>query len=150
MIKTVINGELGGFGARRKARETGEGVAAVVKAALIDMDYSISVYLAALTEERQKAEQERIQLKADQDRALQALEHALRGLAEGDLGSTISEPLSADFDQLKANYNTSVAKLSDTFGEIINSIRQSASDTREPLGRNRRHGEADRTAGRGA
>ena len=134
MIKTVIAGELGGFGARRKARDTGEGVAAVVKAALIDMDYSISVYLDALTEERQKVEQERLQLKADQDKALQALEQALAGLAEGDLGSTISEPLSADFDQLKTNYNASVAKLSDAFGEIINSIRQSTADTRELSG----------------
>ncbi|MEM5493941.1 globin-coupled sensor protein [Hoeflea sp. AS16] len=134
MIKGLITTELGGFGARRKAAETAEGVAALVKAALIDMDYSITVYLDVLTEEREKAEQEQLRLKAEQDKALQALEQALHGLAAGDLGSTISEPLSADFDQLKANYNASVAKLSEAFGEIITSIRQSESDTRELSG----------------
>ena len=131
LIKTIIESELGGFGTRAKARKASEGVAAVVKAALIDMDYAISVYLDALTEERQMAEQERARLKADQDTAMQALDQALHGLAEGDLGSTISQPLAADFDRLKTNYNSSVAKLSSAFAEIISSVKQSTTDTRE-------------------
>jgi len=134
LIKTIIESELGGFGTRKKASKTSEGVTAVVKAAMIDMDYAISVYLDVLTEERQAAEQERALLKADQDKALRALEQALQSLAEGDLGSTISQPLAADFDQLKENYNSSVAKLSDAFGDIIKSIRQSSADTRELSG----------------
>ena len=134
LIKSIIESELGRFGTRAKARKASEGVAAVVKAALIDMDYAISVYLDALHEERQMAEQERARLKADQDAALRALEQALHGLAGGDLASTISQPLAADFDQLKSNYNSSVAKLSDAFADIITSIRQSTADTRELSG----------------
>lgn len=134
LIKTIIESELGGFGTRSKARKASEGVAAVVKAALIDMDYAISVYLDVLHDERQMAEQERARLKADQDTAMQALQQALHGLAEGDLSSTLTQPLATEFDQLKANYNSSVAKLSGAFADIIASVRQSSTDTRELSG----------------
>jgi methyl-accepting chemotaxis protein len=62
------------------------------------------------------------------------MEQALEGLATGDLGSTISASLAPEFDQLKVNYNTSIAKLSEAFAEIVASIGQSNSDTRELSG----------------
>jgi len=134
LVRNIIESELGGFGMGKRARKTSEGVAAVVKAAMIDMDYAISVYLDALTEEREQAEREKAGLKAEQDTALQALQDALSGLADGNLASAISQPLSADFDQLKSNYNSSVAKLNAAFVDIMASISQSANDTRELTG----------------
>ncbi|MBC7281165.1 globin-coupled sensor protein [Hoeflea sp.] len=131
LITNIIHTEVTGFGVGKKARKTSQGVTAVVKAALIDMDYAISVYLDELSEQRAKAEAEQAQSKAEQEKALRALDRALAGLSEGDLGSTISEPLAPDFDQLKHNYNTAIARLNEAFAEIAASIGQSGSDTRE-------------------
>tara|TARA_R110002020_G_scaffold39991_3_gene118315 strand:+ start:4390 stop:5898 length:1509 start_codon:yes stop_codon:yes gene_type:complete len=134
LITNIIETEVTGFGMGKKARKASLGVGAVVKAALIDMDYAISVYLDELADQRARAEAEQARLKAEQDKALNALDRALAGLSAGDLGSTISEPLAADFDQLKHNYNDAVAKLNEAFVEIMASIRQSSSDTRELSG----------------
>jgi methyl-accepting chemotaxis protein len=134
IVTTAIESELGGFGMGKKAQKTAAGIAAVVKAAMLDMDYSISVYLDELVKERAKAEAEQARLRAEQEQALNAMEQALEGLATGDLGSTISASLAPEFDQLKVNYNTSIAKLSEAFAEIVASIGQSNSDTRELSG----------------
>ncbi|MDP2122209.1 MAG: protoglobin domain-containing protein, partial [Hoeflea sp.] len=134
LVANIIETEVTGIGMAKKARKASQSVTAVVKAALIDMDYAISVYLDEMSEQRARAEAEQARLRAEQDTALKALDRALRGLSEGDLGSTISEPLASDFDQLKLNYNDAVAKLNQAFVEIVASIHQSNSDTRELSG----------------
>ena len=131
LVTNIIATEVTGFGMAKKARKASQSVTAVVKAALIDMDYAISVYLDELSDRRAQAEAEQARLKAEQDKALRALDRALSGLSYGDLGSTISEPLAPDFDQLKQNYNTAVSRLNEAFAEIVASIGQSGSDTRE-------------------
>jgi len=134
LITRIIASELKGFGTGKKAERAGKGVAAVVKAAMIDMDYAISVYLDELSEERARVETERQQLKAEQDRALSALDSALTTLAKGDLRTSISQDLSSDFHALKSKFNTAVSKLNDAFLDISSAITQSASDTRELSG----------------
>lgn len=134
LVSSIIKSELKGFGVAKKGERAGKGIAAVVKAALIDMDYAISVYLDELSEERAKAEREREQLKAEQDKALNALERALKNLAEGDLNSSIEETLASDYDGLKTNFNSAVAKLNEAFVEIVASMQQSTSQTRELSG----------------
>jgi methyl-accepting chemotaxis protein len=134
LVKTMIETELGGFGRSKKASKTAAGVAAVLKAAMLDMDYAISVYLEEQVEQRARAEAEQHRLKAEQDKALAALGQALNALAAGDLASSITEPLAAEFDQLTTNYNSSVATLSEVFKDIIAAIDQSNSDTRELSG----------------
>jgi methyl-accepting chemotaxis protein len=134
LVSSIIRSELKGFGTAKKGEKAGKSIAAVVKAALIDMDYAISVYLDELSEERAKAEREREQLKAEQDKALHALERALAALAQGDLGSSIEEPLASDYDGLKDNFNSAVAKLNEAFVEIVASMQQSTSQTRELSG----------------
>lgn len=134
LVSGIIKSELKGFGTVKKGEKAGKSIAAVVKAALIDMDYAISVYLDELSEERAKAEREREQLKAEQDKALGALERALAALAQGDLGSSITDPLAADYDSLKDNFNSAVAKLNEAFVEIVASMEQSSSQTRELSG----------------
>jgi methyl-accepting chemotaxis protein len=134
ITKSAIQAELGGFGMGKKARKTAAGIAAVIKAAMLDMDYSISVYLDELAKERAAAQAEQARLKAEQDKALAALDHALTKLSEGDLNYTMDEPLAAEFDGIKAKYNSSVAKLNEAFVDIVGSINQSSSETRELSG----------------
>ena len=134
LVTRIIATELKGFGTGKKAEKAGKGVAAVIKAAMIDMDYAISVYLDELSEERARAERERQRQKAEQDRALAALEDALSILAKGDLRASISQDLGSDFDALKSKFNTAVAKLNEAFLDISSAISQSASDTRELSG----------------
>lgn len=134
LVSKIIAAEVKGFGAGKKAEKAAKGVASVVKAALIDMDYAISVYLDELDEERARAESERERLKAEQDRALAALERALTTLSKGDLRSSISEELGSDFDGLKSKFNAAVAQLNDAFVDIEVAIKQSASDTGELSG----------------
>lgn len=134
LVTRIIATELKGFGTGKKAEKAGKGVAAVIKAAMIDMDYAISVYLDELSEERARAERERQRQKADQDRALAALGDALSILAKGDLRASISQDLGSDFDALKSKFNTAVSKLNEAFLDISSAISQSASDTRELSG----------------
>ena len=134
LVTRIIATELKGFGTGKKAEKAGKGVAAVIKAAMIDMDYAISVYLDELSEERARAERERQLQKAEQDRALAALEDALSILAKGDLRASISQDLGSDFDALKSKFNTAVSKLNEAFLDISSAISQSASDTRELSG----------------
>ena len=134
LLTGIISKKLGGFGRTRKVQETGRDLSAVVKAALIDMDYAISVYLEVLAQERAEVEMERARAKGEQDAALGALQQALVRMADGDLSAGITEPLATEFDGLKENYNGSIAKLSETFAEIIGATRQAVSDTRELSG----------------
>lgn len=69
IIRGVVGGELKGFLHGRKAKKVSDDLTAVVKAALIDMDYAISVYLDALAEERSRLEEQRAKERLEQERA---------------------------------------------------------------------------------
>ncbi len=131
ILRAVIASELKGFMLDKKARKLSAGLAAILKCAFLDMDYAISTYLDALAVEREKAEQQRMTLEAEQEEALKALDNALNDLASGNLTSTIDARLAPQFDRLKENFNTSVARLEGTFSEIIRASELVASNSRE-------------------
>ncbi|MGW9232334.1 methyl-accepting chemotaxis protein [Pseudorhizobium sp. NPDC055634] len=124
IIKAVVHEELKGFLHGRKAEKLTNDLAAVTKAALVDMDYAITVYLDALTEERNRLEAQRQATKAEQDTALSALAAVLSKLAEGDLTSEVREQLAPSFDPLKMNFNESVAALEAAMQEINRSVEE--------------------------
>ncbi len=119
ILKSVIESHLKGFLHRNKAKEIGTDVAAVVKAAMVDMDYAISVYLDALQEERERSEAERQVLNGQQEEALSALEDCLKRLADGDLTAVITSELAPQFASLRSNFNAALGKLDQTFGAIV-------------------------------
>lgn len=119
LLTEIITSQLGGaFGRTRKAQIASQGVSAVVKAAMIDMDYAISVYLDALANERAKVEAEKAQAKAEQDQAVQAINHALERLSKGDLEFKINETLPDGFVAMGENYNSAVEALRLTLAEV--------------------------------
>ncbi len=131
ILRAVIGHELKGFLQEKKARRLSASLSAIMKSAFLDMDYAISTYLEALAVERQKAEQQRLALEADQEEALKALDNALNDLADGDLTSTIEAKLAPQFDRLKENFNKSVAGLERTFAEIIKASELVATNSQE-------------------
>ncbi|TNM66548.1 methyl-accepting chemotaxis protein [Aliirhizobium smilacinae] len=122
IIRAVIAGEMKGFFLEKKAGVLADHLSAVLKAAMVDMDYAISVYLEALEDGRKKVEAERVAAKQEQDEALEALGQALKNLADGDLTADLRQELAPNFHGLKANYNSSVAALDAALGEINQSV----------------------------
>ncbi len=131
IVDSVIRKHLEGFLYRKKAEALGEEITAIVKAALVDMDYAISVYLDALQEEREKSEAERQALNAQQEEALSAIDTSLNRLAGGDLTASISKPLAPQFERLRSNFNAAIEKLDDTLGAIVTAADDAAGNSGE-------------------
>ena len=106
----VENRKSGAFG-RGKTTGIAEDVSVVVKAALLDMDIAISVYLDELDKKRQEAEEARLAAERDQAQALDKMGEILRKLADGDLESRLPAGLPGQFDGMGADYNQSVETL---------------------------------------
>jgi methyl-accepting chemotaxis protein len=124
IIRAIIKRDMKGFFREKKADAMAERLSAVIKAALLDMDYAISVYLDVLQVQRQQAEVERQKVKEEQDKALVALESVLKSLSGGDLTSELRQQLAPEFNALKDNYNSSVAALEAALAEVSHSVTQ--------------------------
>ncbi|KNY12965.1 chemotaxis protein [Shinella sp. SUS2] len=124
LFDAVVRDELKGVLFRKKASKLSQRMAAIMKAAMVDIDYSISTYLEALDVERAKSEEARIALQESQDAAQSAIASALSALAAGDLMSSISEELSPQFSDLKQNYNDAVARLQDTLCDVRSAMNE--------------------------
>ncbi|TWF52864.1 methyl-accepting chemotaxis protein [Neorhizobium alkalisoli] len=124
LIRAIVKKEIKGFFVEKKAEGLANSLSAAVKAALLDMDYSISVYLDSLNEQRQAAENGRAEEKAAQDAAMQALGAALKSLSNGDLTAELWQQLAPDFSDLKTNYNSSIGALAAAMQEISSSVEQ--------------------------
>lgn len=131
ILKGVIESHLKGFLHRNKAKEIGTDVAAVVKAAMVDMDYAISVYLEALQEARERSEAEREVLNGQQEEALGALENCLRRVADGDLTAVIASELAPQFASLRSNFNAALGKLDQAFGAIVGAADETSNNAGE-------------------
>lgn len=124
IIRAVIKDEMKGFFTKKKTQNLADHVSAVVKAAMVDMDIAISVYLDALDEERRKVECEKEAAKKQQDDALAALSHALLQMSQGDLTTELCQELAPQFQELKQNYNSSLGALNAAMGEINASVSE--------------------------
>ncbi|WP_159952675.1 globin-coupled sensor protein [Rhizobium sp. 18065] len=122
IVRSVVDQELSGLLHRRKAKKLGDDISSVVKAALVDMDYAISVYLDVLDTQRKQAEETQKHLKEEQDNVISALDSALNALAAGDLTAPLRQDMSSDFQSLKNNYNTSIGSLGAALAQISDSV----------------------------
>jgi len=131
IIKAIVESEMKGFLVEKKGKKVTKGISATVKAAMLDMDYSISVYLDVLADERAKVEAEQKRMKEEQDHVLALLNSALDRMAQGDLTSRIDGPLPTEFNGLKENFNAAISRLSGAFSEIVEESHKIANNTRE-------------------
>ena len=103
---------------RDKGKVLAADIGVMVKAALLDMDYSISVYLDELAAQRKAVEDQRIEAEREQSFALGEVRKALALLAEGDLEARLPSDLPGEFQEMAADYNNAVEKLRRTIGTV--------------------------------
>jgi methyl-accepting chemotaxis protein len=118
LIKGVVEKQSSAFFRRGQGKKLSAGISAVVKAAMLDMDYSISVYLEALEEKRKSLEAERLRTEADQALALAHLRRALAALAKGDLDAKLPADLPGNFQEMALDYNKAVGALRNSFASV--------------------------------
>ena len=98
-------------------------IAAVIKAAMLDMDYAISVYLEASEAARLKAEAEAQAIEqakaAERDAAVGSVTAGLAALAEGDLTYRIAADIPQEYGQIRDYFNHAMDKL----GEMVATIK---------------------------
>ncbi|MBP1851317.1 globin-coupled sensor protein [Rhizobium halophytocola] len=103
---------------RGKIEALADKLASVIKASMLDMDYSISVYLEALEAERRKLADERAQIENEQKYALEQLSQGLHALSTGDFQSRMTTELPENFRRMAEDYNRTVDQLSASFLSI--------------------------------
>lgn len=98
-------------------------ICVLVKAAMLDMELAISVYLSNLEDRRLEAE-------AQQVRSLETVADALRALAEGDLGVTVDTALSEKSEKVVGSFNAAVESLR----RIISAVSTASGNIRSSSG----------------
>ncbi|QEL24202.1 globin-coupled sensor protein [Bosea sp. F3-2] len=105
-------------GADERAAEIG----AVVKAALLDMDYAITVYHEASEAARLKAEAEAHAAEqakaAERDQAIACVSKSMAALAEGDLTHRMSTEIPAEYGQIREHFNAAMERLQEMASTI--------------------------------
>jgi methyl-accepting chemotaxis protein len=109
------------FGRSKSAGLASE-ISVIVKAALLDMDYAISVYLESLAEQREQAERARRQAEDEQEVALGELAKVLMLLSERDLESRLPGGLPENYARMADDYNSAV----ETLRQSISMVRLAA------------------------
>lgn len=100
----------------------GETLGAVVKAALLDMDFVISIYLEAAEKARKEADALRAEAEASQKKVVQTTAAALSQLADGDLTIRITDEFPGDYAQLKQDFNAAMTRLEDAMGDVSENV----------------------------
>ena len=89
---------------------------ALTKATLLDMDYAISVYLAAADAARRQAEAQ--VLAAERAAIVQTIGSGMSALAGGDLGYRIEAGLAAEYAQIRDDFNAALVRLEETIASV--------------------------------
>lgn len=118
----ILEGVIGGIIRRRSwsirrflpggSQALSNDIATVVKAALLDMDMSISIYLENLDGERNR-------LEAEQRDIFRQLTEALQEIGDGNLTVRVGDKLSQD-----TSFNPTIARLCETIASVRKSVTQ--------------------------
>jgi methyl-accepting chemotaxis protein len=118
---------------RRKSRDSGADVAAAlaarVKAAFLDTDISISVYLDAADEARQNAEE--AAKSKERQIVMNSIGAAVEGLAQKDLTRRLDDSLPESYANLREDFNSALEQLEGAIVDIANNTREIGSVTHE-------------------
>ncbi|MDP3408470.1 globin-coupled sensor protein [Bosea sp. (in: a-proteobacteria)] len=110
-------------------------ISALVKAALLDMDYAISVYLEASEAARLKSEErakvaERV-LTAEREKAVKSVSEGMAALAKGDLTFRIGQDIPQEYSTIRDNFNEAMGRLEQMVTTIKTSSAAIAASSQE-------------------
>jgi methyl-accepting chemotaxis protein len=106
-----------GFGAKRAtAKQVAAELGAVIKAALLDMDLAISVYVETSQTTRKAADDRAV--AATNEAVVTAVGDALGAIADGDLTYRMGDELPADYARLREDFNAALERLADTLSHV--------------------------------
>lgn len=110
-------------------------IAAIVKAAMLDMDYAISVYLEASESARLEAEAKARAIEetktAERERAIALVRTGLTALAQGDLTHRMSRDIPAEYSEIRDTFNEAIARLQEMVDTIKTTSISIANSSRE-------------------
>ena len=119
------------IGGRGKAEQLAAAVGALVKATLLDMDISISVYLEQLNKRAETATAAQDITQKEQQLALGILAEAVSRLAAGNLVEGITKPLPPAFGDIGIGYNEAIEALSSAVGSVTTAVSSIESTAKE-------------------
>ena len=120
LIHTLVKEQWPGLLARVKGRPeaVAEALSCLVKAAMLDMDLAISVYLDALNAQRKSAEAERASVERDGAITVEAVAAELAKLAAKDLTCRITTELPPAYRKIQQDFNAAVAQIEEAIGAV--------------------------------
>ncbi len=115
LIHALVKEQWRGLLSLAKGRPEGvaEALSILVKAAMLDMDFAISVYLDAHDEQRRRAEDERAAVEREGAVAVEAIAAGLAKLAAKDLTSRISSDLPPAFRKTQHDFNGAIEQIAE-------------------------------------
>lgn len=117
------------------AAERSAEIGAVVKAAMLDMDYAITVYLETSEEARLKAEAEARAVEqaqaADRDKAITCVSESMAALADGDLTHRMSADIPVEYAQIRDHFNAAMERLQEMVSTIKGTSAAIAASSQE-------------------
>ncbi len=132
LIRSVVQQRWPKFSlGKRGSEDLAELLGALVKATMLDIELSISMYIEQRDQEvARAAEQQRI---ADENRAqaIRVMSDALAHLAQGDLMCRIDDAVASEYEGLKKDFNRTVAGLREAFAALAMSITTIEQTTNE-------------------
>ena len=105
-------------GKKKSADETADILSSLIKAVMLDMDLSISVYMEQAEEQQRRIRQEAVD---NMERTVTCLTEAVGHLAGKDLTHRINDELPNGYASLKDDFNRALQSLAETIGNILNS-----------------------------
>jgi methyl-accepting chemotaxis protein len=105
-------------GKKKSADETAALLSGLIKAVMLDMDLSISVYMDRAEEQQRKLQQAAVD---DMQKTVDCFTRAVERLAAKDLTHRIEDELPNGYAALKGDFNQALHSLAETIGKILNS-----------------------------
>jgi len=124
LIEQLVQGVLrdywpaGGVFAKKtgSADETADLLSSLLKAVMLDMDLSISVYMEQAEEAKKKAQEDAI--AAERKMVVDVFGKAMERVAAKDISYRVDDDLPEAYTTLKENFNNALAQLADTIESI--------------------------------
>jgi len=117
--------------AKARPEDMAASLSCLVKAAMLDMDLAISVYLETLAEQRRVAEDANETAKQQANAAVEVIGIGLGKLAAQNLSFRLSEKLPDAYAKLQSDFNTAIEQLEQAMSAVSNCSDAIHSGTRE-------------------